>query len=694
MKPRMIALALALAACQSLPTRPDPEPGPVSYDVCVYGGTSGGVAAAVEVARAGRSVLLIEPGAHLGGLSSGGLGATDIGNKAAIGGLSREFYQRVKAHYDRPDAWRWQRPDEYRSSRRSAGDDAMWTFEPHVAEGIFEELVSEAGVEVLFGERLDLDGGVAMDGPRVASIRMESGREFAAKVFVDGTYEGDLLALAGVSHRVGREANAEYGETLDGVQVAHAKYHQFAFEVDPYVVPGDPASGLLPGIRPDRIEPDGTGDAGVQAYNFRLCLTDAPENRVPFAQPEGFDAREYELLLRHFDAGATRLPWHRIDMPNKKTDVNNNRAVSTDFIGRNFAYPDAGYEERDAIVDEHRRYTEGLLWVLANHERVPAAVREEVSRWGFCKDEFEGGLSHQLYVREARRMVGELVMTQAHCQGREVAPDAVGLAAYTMDSHNVQRHVVEGVVRNEGDVQVGGFPPYPIGYGAIVPRRDECTNLLAPVALSATHIAFGSIRMEPVFMVLGQSAGTAACLAVEAGVDVQAIDRGLLRERLVERGQVLEWRGADERPAPPPQPLDASLLTGVVVDDAEAELAGSWEASASVGGFVGAGYRHNALGAGTATFRVRAAEAGEHELRLLYTPHANRARAVPVEVRFPGAEPATATVDQTYVASGDYVFATVGRGALAAGGEVVVTVTAPPDAGYVVVDAVQLVRVE
>lgn len=517
-----------------------------TYDVVVYGGTSGGVAAAVQVARMKKSVLLIEPGKHIGGLTSGGLGATDIGNKAAIGGISREFYQRVKKHYAQPDAWKWQKRADYRSYRNpNAKEDAMWTFEPHVAEKIFRDMLREHAVTVLTNERLNLKNGVKKNGIAITEILMESGKSFKAKRFIDATYEGDLLGTVGVSFHVGREANATYAETLNGIQTKNATKHQFVPNVSAYVVPGNSKSGLLPGV--NGTEPggsDGTGDHRVQAYCFRMCNTTHPENRIPFEKPDGYDELDYELLLRNFEAGAKVAPWHPIAMPNRKTDTNNNRGFSTDYIGMSYRWPEADYATRDEIYRQHLKYQKGLMWTLANHPRVPKSIRDEFSRWGNCRDEFvdNDGWPHQLYVREGRRMIGALVMTQHHCQGKETVKDSVGLAAYTMDSHNVQRYVDEhGNARNEGDVQVGGFPPYPISYRSMIPQPSECSNLLVPIALSASHIAYGSIRMEPVFMVLGQSCATAACQSISNDQAVQDVDYQTLRGRLERDGQVLSW---------------------------------------------------------------------------------------------------------------------------------------------------------
>ncbi len=501
-----------------------------TYDVVVYGGTSAGVIAAIQVAKLGKSVVLIEPGKHLGGLTSGGLGATDIGNKAAIGGLSREFYKRVNQHYN----------------PGSDSNSTMWIFEPHVAENILNDMLNEVHVKVIYNERLDLNSGVNKEDTRIVYIKMESGLTFQGKMFIDASYEGDLMAIAGVSFTIGREANKIYGETLNGVQTANAKNHQFKNPVDPYVIPGKAESGLLPGILDDGgpgIE--GAGDHRVQAYCFRMCLTNVPENRIPFPKPENYDPMRYELLLRYIKTGVFDVLKLSKLMPNGKTDTNNKGAFATDNIGMNYKYPNGDYKTRESIIKEHENYQKGLMWFLANDPRLPNYVREEVNQWGLPKDEFvdNGNWPHQLYIREARRMISDYVMTQHNCEGKVVSEDPVGLAAYTMDSHNVQRYVDEfGRVRNEGNVEVGGFPPYPISFKSIVPKSDECTNLVVPVCLSASHIAFGSIRMEPVFMVLGQSAATAAVLAINEEKDIQQISYGLLKDQLLKDGQVLEWQ--------------------------------------------------------------------------------------------------------------------------------------------------------
>jgi hypothetical protein len=514
-------------------------------DIVVYGGTSGGISAAVQAARMGRSVILIEPGKHLGGMTTGGLGATDIGNKRAVGGIAREFYQMIRKHYQDDANWIHEKRADFKGTGHDSKDDAAWTFEPHVALKIYDDLIRAHRIPVVQGQRLDLAKGVLKDGTRITAIRMESGYIYPGRTFIDATYEGDLMAKAGVSYHVGREANRTYDETLNGVQVRNATHHQFIKKIDPYVKPGDASTGLLHRVHAGPAGRDGEGDQRVQAYNFRVCATDRPENRRPWAKPANYDEKEYELLLRNFEAGDLRLPWHPVLLPNRKTDSNNNFAFSTDDIGSNYAYPDGDYATRERIWKAHMDYQQGLLWTLGNHPRVPAKVRKHFQTWGLAKDEFvdTDNWPHQLYIREARRMISDYVMTEHNCRGQRVAEDSVGLAAYTMDSHHTQRYVTaDGSVLNEGDVQVGGFPPYPVSYRALVPRAVECSNLLVPVCLSASHISYGSIRMEPVFMVLGQSAATAAALAITDNVSVQNVNYPKLRDRLLRDRQVLDWK--------------------------------------------------------------------------------------------------------------------------------------------------------
>lgn len=491
----------------------------IEVDVCVYGGTSAGVIAAYTAQKLGKTALLIEPGRRLGGLTSGGLGYTDIGNKYAISGLSRDFYRRVGKHY---------------------GKFEQWVFEPKVAEAIFQDYVKRGGFEVAYERRLR---SVRKQGGAIAEIVLENSNNpsgpattVKASMFIDCSYEGDLMARAGVSYTVGREDNKQYGETINGVQLMNG--HQFPDNIDPYKIPGNPKSGLLWGISDEQLLPTGTGDKKVQAYNYRICLTSDPANQVLITRPANYDPSRYELVLRLFDAYPERRKLNQYFiwsmMPNNKTDINNRGAFSTDMIGANYGYPEGTYEERAKIIAEHTDYTKGLLYFFGNDPRVPKELRDEMKLWGYPKDEYVefGHWTPSLYIREARRMVGSYVMTQHNCEGREVVDDGVGMAAYTMDSHNTQRIVVNGMVKNEGNVEVGGFGPYPIAYRSLVPKEGECTNLLVPVCLSATHIAFGSIRMEPVFMVLAQSAATAAVMAIDKNSSVQGVDVSALQQRL------------------------------------------------------------------------------------------------------------------------------------------------------------------
>lgn len=509
-----------LLSCQ--PQRSNNNLETKEVDICIYGGTASGVMAAYSAKKMGKSVLLIEPGKYLGGMTTGGLGSTDIGNKQAVTGLAHLFYCRIGEHYNKPE---------------------QWTFPPSVATATINRFVKEADIEVAYCKRIT---SALVADTKILDITLEDSCEPAAKPglrvkakqFIDCTYEGDLMAKAGVSYFVGREANEEYGETLNGVQLSIQ--HQFPDGVDPYIKEGDSTSGLCWGIQTNKLDKTGRADKLIQAYNFRLCLTDVKENQRPFEKPVGYDPSKYELLAR-----ATRKMDLHIDnyllinwglMPENKYDVNNRGPLSTDMIGMNYAYPEGDYETRERIWQEHVAYTKGLLYFLTHDEQVPEELRKQVQQFGWAKDEFidNDNFPTQLYVREARRLNGEYVMTEKNCQGTEVVEDGVGMGAYGMDSHNCQRIVTNGMVKNEGDVQVHGFSPYPIAYRSITPKRTECTNLLVPVCVSSTHIAFGSIRMEPVFMVLGQSAAMAAAMAINDNVQVQDVNITELRRILLE----------------------------------------------------------------------------------------------------------------------------------------------------------------
>lgn len=553
-KRRIINLALALfifgimglLGCKQSKGNSKPV---ATADIIIYGGTSAAISAAVEAKRSGKSVIVVSPDIHLGGLSSGGLGFTDTGNKSVIGGLAREFYHRIWKHYNTEEAWIWQKKEEYGNKGQGTpamdGENrTMWIFEPHVAEKVFEDLVAEERIRVDRDEWLDREKGVVMKDGNIVSITTLSGKTYAGKIFLDATYEGDLMAAAGVSYHVGREGKEVYGEEWNGVQtgVLHHK-HWFASDISPYVVPGDPSSGLLPKVSGEHPGEKHSGDDKIQAYCFRMCMTNHPENRIPFPKPEGYDPMQYELLARVFETG--RKDWfEKFDpIPNHKTDTNNHGPFSSDNIGMNYDYPEASYERRKEIIKEHENYQKGLLWFVANDPRVPEDIQTEMQTWGLSKDEFKdnGNWPHQIYVREARRMIGDFVMTENELLKKSPTPKSIGMGSYTMDSHNVQRYYKpDGFVQNEGDIGVSTNGPYAISYGTLVPKSEECKNLLVPVCLSSSHIAFGSIRMEPVFMILGQSAAAAAVLAIDENTVVQDVDYNKLRHVLLAKGQILE----------------------------------------------------------------------------------------------------------------------------------------------------------
>lgn len=536
---------------------------PAERDLVIYGSSPAALTAAIEAQRLGRTAVIVCPETRIGGLTTGGLGQTDIGNKSAFGGLALQFYRDVADWYKVDSHWKYEKRSDYIPDGQCAGsfgEDSMWTFEPSAALAILERWERDNKLEIVRGEFLDRKpGGVVCNGSRIVAIKTLSGKTFRGKMFVDATYEGDLMAAAGVSYTVGREANSAYGETISGIERALSKNHQFNKGVSPYVKPGDPSSGLLPYVEPDTDEPDGTGDGRVQAYCFRMCLTDEPSNRIPFVKPEGYNPQNYELLLRNLEAidpetfvkKAAKfwefMPWINSRMPNRKTDTNNRSGFSTDFIGQNHAWPEASYKEREKILKAHLDYQMGLMWTLANNPRVPEPIRSRVAQWGTCKDEFADGLGHgwqsQLYVREARRMVGDYVATEHDVLRERTTSRPVAMAAYGMDSHHVRRYVgKDGFVHNEGNIEDwrAGGKPYPLDYGVIIPKKGDCENLFVPVCVSASHMAFGSIRMEPVFFALGQVAGAAAALSLDADCAVQDLSYESLKKVLLDGGQVLK----------------------------------------------------------------------------------------------------------------------------------------------------------
>jgi len=676
------------------------------YDVVVYGGTSAAVTSAVQAKKMGKSVVIVSPDKHLGGLSSGGLGWTDTGNKQVIGGLSREFYHRIWKEYQKDHAWKQQNRESYgnkgQGTKAIDGDErTMWIFEPHVAENVFNDFVEDYEIPVHRDEWLDRKNGVKVKDGKILSITTLSGKTYRAKLFVDATYEGDLMASAGVSYHVGREAKDIYGEEWNGVQtgVLHHGHHFGVLKkpISPYKIPGDPESGVLPRISTEHPGEYGSGDNKVQAYCFRMCLTNHAENRVPFAKPEGYDASQYELLVRILDAG-WREGFRKFDpIPNFKTDTNNHGPFSTDNIGYNYDYPEASYERRQEIIKEHEVYQKGWLYFLANDPRVPQDVREKFSEWGLAKDEFtdNGNWSHQLYIREARRMIGDYVMTENELLKKRPTPDSIGMGSYTMDSHNVQRYITpDGYVQNEGDIGVSTRGPYSIALGSVLPKKEECTNLVVPVCVSSSHIAFGSIRMEPVFMILGQSATTVGVMAIDAGQAVQDVDYADLKAKLLEDGQILE---GDFPPSyATGKSVSAQSLEGVVVDDINAKAEGNWGQGHTVGPWVGRSYLHdgnNNQGKMSLRYETKLPKSGQYEVRVSYSPHGNRASNAMVTVESAAGQKQS-RINQKKKPPIDDLFVSVGTFSFEKGQPAVVVISNDDADGYVIADAVQWVLKE
>ncbi|MGQ9651503.1 MAG: FAD-dependent oxidoreductase [Phycisphaerae bacterium] len=632
------------------------------WDVVVYGASAGGTIAAIAAANEGASVILVEPGRYVGGMVSGGLGATDFGNKSVIGGMSREFFIRTGRHYGEPPAW---------------------YFEPHVADQVFHDWLKEARVPVVFGQRVE---EVEKNGPRIREIRMTDGTAYRGRVFLDCTYEGDLMARAGVSYTVGREGMDQYGESLAGRR-ERCEYHQFKKAVSPY----DENGKLLPCVYGGDPGDVGQADHKVQAYNFRICLSNKKENQVPFPKPADYDPYRYELLKRYLHA-APDLTLdkliHITMMPNGKTDVNNNGAFSTDHIGGSWEYPDADYKRRQEIWDDHVSYVQGFFYFLANDPSVPKHIQDELNKWGLAKDEFldTGHWPRQLYIREARRMVGEYVMRQADLQTDRTKPDSIGMGSYNSDSHHVQRiPTPEGAVINEGDMQVP-VQPYEISYRALLPKQEECDNLLVPVCFSASHVAYSSMRMEPQYMIMGHAAGVAAAWAVRKDTSVGKVDIAWLQKRLREQGQVLSISEAIA------EGLSPKAMGGVVVDNQAAKLTGEWRSGTSIKPFVGSEYLHDNnknKGAAMVRFVPTLPASGLYEVRIAYTANPNRATNVPVIIHSAEGDK-TVTLNQRE-APVNPPFVLLGRYRFSSGSEGYVEIRNDGTDGHVIADAVQWV---
>jgi hypothetical protein len=634
-----------------------------SYDVVVYGGTAAGTIAAIAAASEGASVVLLEPGRHVGGMLTGGLGWTDHGRREVIGGLSREFFVRAGKHY---------------------GVDIEWYFEPHVAEKILTDWLAEAGVPVQFGRRLDK---VRMDGKRIASIVTEDESTFRAKVFLDASYEGDLMARAGVSYTIGRESATHYGESLAGRR-EHSRYHQFPVKISPRYDDGN----LMYFVRPDDPNPPGAGDGKVQAYNFRLCLTKRKDNQTPYPRPANYDPRRYDLLARYLQRVPDLMFKDVVSIRpvrNDKTDINNNGPFSTDHIGASWDYPDADYATRRRIRQDHVDYVQGFFYFLAHDPQVPAALQHDVNQWGPAKDEFvdTDHWPHQLYIREGRRMIGAYVMVQADLQTRRTQADSIGMGSYNSDSHHVQRiATADGGVINEGDMQVP-VRAYEMPYRVLTPKASECGNLLVPACFSASHVAYSSMRMEPQYMILGQTAGVAAAMAVRGGNAVQKIDVDALRAKLSAAGQVLSWVNPGE--------IDSSTLPGIVLDDREAKLTGQWFRSRSVHGYLDDGYLHDknvGKGMESARFVLEIPVAGRYEVRVAYTPYPNRATNVPVTIRHAQGTSTVHLNQQKTPPKSHAPFSAVGVYEFKAGTDGVIEISNQGADGHVVIDGIQLIR--
>ena len=665
-----------------------------TYDVVVYGGTAGGVVGAVAAAREGARVALLEPCDHLGGMVSGGLGLADAGNRQVVGGCSREFFERAGKKYGVPIQWR---------------------LEPHVAEAIFNEMVEEAGVAVFYRHRLCEREGVKKQGARIATIKLENGAEFAAKVFVDATYEGDLMAKSGVSYTWGRESRDQYGEDLAGVR-PRGTFDQFTVQIPAH----DEQGRRWPEVSYKPRAALGSADKKTMAYNFRLCMTQVPGNRVPFPRPKRYDPRRYALLARMLAEidkvkrrvandqakssglpAVMRRPWSIRDVvtpneiPNGKTDTNGHGGFYIDYVGGNENYPDADYKTRARIWQDHVDYVQGLLYFIQHDPQSPQALREDAAKWGLCKDEFvdNNHWPHQLYIREARRMVGDYVMTQKDVQGENTKPDVIGMGSFHIDSHSIQRIINKaGFVENEGGFMVG-TQPYQIPYRVLLPKREEATNLLVPICLSASHVAYSTLRMEPVYMIMGQASGLAAKMAIDKNMAVQDVDTQDLTAKLRTQRAVLDYTGPRRRGAQATG-ISPKKLAGMVQDDEQAKITGQWTHSRNVSPFVSAGYRHDgntAKGQRTATFTLKVSKAGNYDVRVAYSAAENRATNVPVTIAHAGGR-ASATLNQKKSPKLDGVFASVGTFSFK--DTATITISNTNTDGYVLIDAVQLVPVK
>ena len=678
-----LALGLLLLAC---PARAE------EADVIVYGATPGGFCAAIAAAREGAKVVLLEPSAHVGGVNTGGLSFSDSNQtvRSTLLGLFEEWHQRVAADYTASGV---KLPYDV-----AVKDNSVWTYEPHVAARVTNAILKEAGVTVLTKQPLE---SIEKEGTKIVSLRTSAGVH-TAKVFIDTTYEGDLLAKSGVVWHLGRESRDEYGESLAGRQYPKQKMEINGFD----------ANGLpLPFITTIRRGDDNEGEQTVMVYSFRLCLTKDTANRAPFPEPKAYDPARFELVRRYFlKYPQAPLPWDLYPLPGGKFDANNGigKMFSMGLVGEANGWCASDPKGRAALWEKHKQYTLEFYQFLTTDAAVPAKIRATMAELGLCRDEFPetDHWSPQLYVREGRRMDGRYTLTQKDIIDDPKKDDAIAVSSFPIDSHDCRRIALPDGVINEGTIYPVRIPgrrhgyAYHVPYRAITPSASECTNLLVPVALSATHVAYSSIRVEPTWMAIGQSAGIAAALAAKAGVSVQALDYAQLRARLLAQHQVLDLPVLAPLTAKPAASgkgtgIAPASLPGLILDDAQAELSGDWERSTNFKPHIGTGYLHDEQrsdGKSRAVFRFKAPADGEFELRMAYSAHPTRTTRLPVTLTN-GPQVQTFTVDQTIALPPGDAFRTIGTVRLRRDGDNVLEVTNKDTGGFTIVDAFQLLPV-
>jgi hypothetical protein len=677
-------LLLALGLLLSLPVARA-----VEADVIVYGATPGGFCAVIAAAREGAKVVLLEPTAHVGGVNTGGLSFSDSNQtvRSTLLGLFEEWHTRIAADYAARGV---KLPYDVATK-----DNSVWTYEPHVAARVTNAMLKEAGVTVLTKQPLE---SIEKEGTKIVSLRTSTGIH-TAKVFIDATYEGDLLAKSGVVWHLGRESRDEYGESLAGRQ-----YPKQKMEINGFDTNGLP----LPFITTVRKGDDNEGEQSVMVYSFRLCLTKDPANRVAFPAPKSYDPARFELVRRYFQKYPNApLPWDLYPLPGDKFDANNGigKMFSMGLVGEANGWCASDSKGRAALWEKHKQYTLEFYQFLTTDAAVPAKIRATMAELGLCRDEFPetDHWSPQLYVREGRRMDGRYTLTQKDVIDDPKKDDAIAVSSFPIDSHDCRRIALPDGVINEGTIMPVRIPgrrhgyAYHVPYRAITPATSECTNLLVPVALSATHVAYSSIRVEPTWMTIGQSAGIAAALAAKADVSVQALDYAQLRARLLAQHQVLDLPVLPPLTAKPAASVKGTgiapaSLPGLILDDAQAELSGEWERSTNFKPHVGTGYLHDEQrsdGKSRAVFRFKVPANGEFELRMAYSAHPTRTTRLPVKLTN-GPQVQTFTVDQTIALPSGDAFRTIGTVRLRRDGDYVLEVTNKDTGGFAIVDAFQL----